>query len=173
MASDPSLFVAGHFVAALSAGPGTSGTMTDIGFTETGWQWTRDYHLDAIKIDDLGDTVVDGIYRGGNARLSAKQVQFGAPGRAAMQHFYDQTTVGVIEGIGKTVVTGVGRKLTLTPVAGINAANKTYTFIVAPDGGHGGMNLATTNRKTDLNLLIFPQITGTGSNLQAVLFTEV
>lgn len=173
MPSDNSRFVAGHYTATITSGPGTNGSAIDIGSTEVGFNITRDYHLDQIKDDAYGDTIVDGIYRGGNCRITFKSINYAIGGRPALQHWYD-TTIGKIEGIGQTIGGTFGRSLVLAPVAGINAGNKTFTFsLVAPDGQHGGMPLASRNRTVDCNLLVFPVISGAGTNQTAILFTEV
>lgn len=178
MATDPApnKFVAGHYTATLSqtAGVGSSsGATVDLGTTETGFNIQFDQHIEQIRIDDLGQTVVDGIYQGMNARITFKSIQFAAAGRLYLQAFYNEATPGTITGIGQSISGVYGRQLVLTPIAGINAGNKTYTFpVVAPDGNNGAMALNTKNRTIDVNFLAFPQLTGSGSSLTAVLYTE-
>jgi hypothetical protein len=160
MPTDNSRFVAGHFIASLYSGPGTVGTsIGTIGTTETGFTLIRENHIEPIKIDEFGDTTVDGIYRGSNLRIRMQGVTYGATAQAVLANFYD-TTIGVIGPVGQTIGGQLGRKLVLTPVAGINSNNIQFTFpVTAPDGNSGGFNLNTKNRRTDIDLLVFPLVT--------------
>lgn len=178
MATDTSRFVAGHFICSLYSGPGTLGTsLGTIGTTETGFQLTRDNQIEHIKIDEFGDTTVDGIYRGGNMRIRLQGVTYGATTQAVLANFYDNP-IGVIGPVGQTIGGALGRKMVLTPVAGINSNNIQFTFpVVAPDGNSGGFNLNTKNRRTDIDLLVFPLLVitnagATNETTTGTLFTN-
>lgn len=148
MPADTSSFVAGHYTATYGG--------VDIGTTETGFELRPTYYKEDIKIDDFGDTIVDGIYRGYNLRVTFELVQWTSAGREALQFPFDLEdggTLGTIRFVGRTLKS-FSEALVLTPVADINVANLTYTFLnVTPDGDHGAWNLNTKLRRVRCNLL--------------------
>lgn len=159
MAADAGSFVAGQYTALWVA--------ADIGTTESGFSIKPQYYKEDIRIDDYGDAVVDGIWRGYNLRVSTQLSEWTKAGRQSLQFPFD-TTLGTVINIGQSLIGGgYAKALTLTPVALINSANKTYTFpLCVPDGDHGGWNLNTRLRKVDVNVLVLVNRT-TG-----VLFTQ-
>lgn len=157
MPADASGFVAGHYT-------GTYNSL-DVGTTEQGFMIDPVFHREDIRTDDFGDTIVDGIYRGYNLRISFELIRWSAAARDALMFPFD-ATLGTLAGIGQTIVGSFAKSLVLTPVSGINSNAKTYTFpLCVADGNHGGFNLNTRTRRARCNLLVFPHPT-TG-----VLFT--
>ena len=129
-----------------------------------------------IRTDDLGDTQVDGIYRGYNVRISFECIQFGTSfgdgsTLTQFQFPFDGTTPGTIAGIGQTLVGTFAKALVLTPVAGINSHNqvRTYWNCIA-DRDHGGITLNTKNGRLRCNLLALPS-GGTPGTSGNILFT--
>lgn len=147
--ADNSTFVAGHYTASYAS--------LDIGTTEVGFELRPTYYREDIKIDDFGDAIVDGIYRGYNLRLSFELSQWAATGRELLQFPFDLEdagSVGTIRFVGRTV-RSFSAALVLTPVADINTNNNIFTFPeVTPDGDHGAWNLNTKLRRVRCNLLV-------------------
>lgn len=149
MTASSSVFVAGHFQGTWDG--------ADLGTTEVGYNITPVYANEPIRVDELGDTQVDGIYRGYNLRLDFEMIQWGASARQALQFPFD-TSLGVVEGVGKPLME-FAKTIVLTPVSGINTSNKTITFHkCVPDGQHGGFQLNTKNRRVRCNMLILADI---------------
>jgi hypothetical protein len=161
MAADAGSFVAGHYTAGWGTAPQTIGT------TESGFRISPVFYREDIRIDDYGDSIVDGIWRGYNVRVETQLSEWTSTGRQAIQNPFD-TTFGTIIDIGKSLVGGAfAKQLVLTPVASINSANKTYTFpLCVPDGDHGGWSLNTRLRKVDIRLLVLV------AKATGLLFTE-
>ena len=156
MAVDSSSFIAGHYHATFNA--------QDIGTTEQGFVLRPVYYREDIRIDEYGDTVVDGIFRGFSIGVSCQLSEWTATGRAGIQFPFG--SVGQIDNVGKTIIgAGYAKPLVLTPgnVAGYtlnSTGTATDTFTVsytAPDGQHGGWNLNTKLRRVDINLVAFPR----------------
>lgn len=149
MAADTSSFVAGHYTLTYNG--------VDVGTTEQGFEMRPRYSREDIKVDEMGDSLVDGIYRGYNITITASLSQWGASGRQAFQFPFDTVvgTLGKVDLVGQTMVGGgFAKQLVFTPVAGINTNNLTYTFpLVIPDGDHGGWNLNTRLRRVQINVI--------------------
>jgi len=158
MPADASSFVAGHYNITWNA--------LALGTTEQGLTITPAYNKEEIRVDDFGDVVADGIYRGYNLRISFELLEWTKAGRQALQFPFD-STLGTLDGIGKTLAGSFAHPLICTPVSNINAANKIYTFpLTIPDGDHGAWNLNTKVRRVRCNLLVLPNLAN------GLLFTE-
>lgn len=161
MPADTSSFVAGHYTATYDG--------DDIGTTEVGFEIRKSNYKEDIRIDDFGDTIVDGIYRGYNLRVQFQLSEWTAAGREKLQFIQDLDdagTIGDMQFIGRTE-RYFSKALVLTPVADINVANLTYTFPnCIPEGDSGGWNLNTKLRRVTVTLLaLVNRATG-------VVFTE-
>jgi hypothetical protein len=161
MPADTSAFVAGHYNVTYDG--------FDIGTTEVGFDKRITYYKEDIRIDDFGDAIVDGIFRGYNVRITAELSQWAAAGRELLQFVFDKEDAGVIgkiQFVGRTLQS-FAKPLIMTPVADINVNNKIYTYPLAvPDGDHGGWSFNTKKRTVRVSLLALINIT-TG-----VVFTE-
>lgn len=161
MPIDTSRFVAGHYTATYSG--------VEIGTTEIGFDIRKANYAEDIRIDDFGDTVVDGIYRGYNLRIAFQLSEWAAAGREVLQFpqdLEDGGTMGDMQFIGRTQVS-FSKPLLLTPVAAINVSNLTFNFpLTIPEGDHGGWNVNTKLRRVTCSLIAFVNRT-TG-----VVFTE-
>ena len=165
MAASASEFVAGHYTSTWNA--------VDLGKTEVGFSLRPMWYKEDIRIDDFGDTTVDGIFRGANVRLSFELIQWGEAGVQNLVWHY-MKVVGTTPAIGSIDVAKVGQpiaewmaQLVLTPVSAVNLSLKTYTFpLCAPDTDHGAFNLNSRLRRATCNLIVYPNLT-TG-----VLFTS-
>lgn len=168
MPADTSNFVAGHYTVTIANSSGAS--PLSIGTTEQGFRMTPRINGEEIRIDDFGDSVVDGIYRGYNILINCSLSQWGAAGRQRAQFVFDEVvgTLGTVGLIGQTWVGGgFARQIVFTPVSGINSNNKIYTFpLCIPQGDHGGFELNTRLRRINMNWLALVNAT-TG-----VVFTE-
>ena len=161
MPADTSNFVAGHYTATYGG--------ADIGTTEIGFDIRKSNYKEDIRIDDFGDTIVDGIYRGYNLRVNCQLSEWPATGRETLQFVQDKEDGGVMgdmQFIGRTE-RSFSEPLVLTPVADININNKTFTFPNAiPEGDSGGWNVNTKLRRVTITLLaLVNRATG-------VVFTE-
>lgn len=154
MAIDTSKFVAGHYLFTYDG--------VDLGTTELGFDLRLTYYREDIRIDDFGDAIVDGIFRGHQVRLTADLSQWGAAGRELIQFLFDKEqagSIGTIQLVGRTVKS-FAKQLIATPVADINSNNKIYTFpLVVPDGDHGGWSFNTKLRKVRMSLIALVNIT--------------
>ncbi len=161
MAIDTSKFVAGHYIATYDG--------VDVGTTEVGFDLRLTYYKEDIRIDDFGDAIVDGIFRGHQVRITSELSQWGAVGRELFQFVFDKEeagSIGTIQLVGRTLQS-FAKPLILTPVANINVNNKIYTFpLVVPDGDHGGWNFNTKTRKVRISVLALVNITS------GLVFTE-
>lgn len=161
MAVDNNTFVAGHFSATFDA--------ADMGTTEKGFQFRPVYHREDIKIDDFGDTIVDGIWRGYNLRMNCQLSEWAAAARERLQFLFDYVdagTIGTIQLIGQTL-TKFAKQMVMTPIAGINSNLQTWTFpLVVPDTDHGAWNKSTTLKRVDVNTVVLP------NRSTGVLFTK-
>lgn len=162
MPADNGTFVAGHYDAKWGGSGGDA-----LGTTESGFSIKPAFYKEEIKIDDYGDSTVDGIYRGYNIRVSTQLCEWTAAGRAKLQFPFD-TTLGTITRVGMSLVGGGAansgwgaQELYLNPINDISAASKIYRFpLSVPDGDHGGWTLNTRLRKVDVNLLVMPERSG-------------
>jgi hypothetical protein len=146
--------VAGHY--------GCRFNGVDVGTTEVGFYLQPDTYIDPIRVDEFGDAVVDGIFRGQNLNLTFQLHEFGAAGRAlcqfpmvGIQGANDQGSY-YVPGVGQTVV-GSGRAypILLTPIIGINSRQQAYLFpLCMPHPNHGGFNLNTRKAVVSANLQV-------------------
>lgn len=161
MAADTNTFVAGHYTATYGG--------ADIGTTEVGFTIAPVFNREEIRIDDYGDAIVDGIWRGYNLRVRSQLSEWAAAARENLQFRFDKEdggTLGQMQLIGQTL-SKFAEPLVLTPVSGINSNNLTYTFPLAiPEPNHGSFNINTKLRKVDIDLLILP------NRSTGVLFTQ-
>lgn len=155
MAASTSGFVAGHYSMTWNA--------LDIGTTEQGIQFNINLGGEEIRLDDLGDVVVDGINRGYNVTLAIELIKWDAAGIATLQFPFDAGVPGQLDGIGKPW-SDYAKQLILTPTPGINTLAKTYTCPLAiPYGDHGGFNLNTKTKRMRANVRLLPYYdVGTG-----------
>lgn len=162
MPADTSSFVAGHYTVTYNA--------QDLGTTELGFDIRPVYYKEDIRIDDFGDTIVDGIYRGYNLRISCQLSEWAAAGREIIQFpfdkFSDGAVLGTIQDVGKTLVF-FAKQMVFTPVANINVNSLTYAFpLTVPEGDHGGWTFNTKLRRVTINMLVLP------NRATGLLFTE-
>lgn len=146
-----SSFVAGHYTATYGG--------ESIGTTEEGFYLRPQQFREDIRIDDFGDSIVDGIYRGFQYTLTTRLSEWVVPnstGVALLQNFVDATDGGIVypNAVGQPV-SAFAKRLILTPVPNVNSNLKTYEFpLCVPNGDHGGFNLNTKLRRLEVNLLI-------------------
>lgn len=175
MAASTSKFVAGHYTAAYTAQTVANNPANnlDLGTTETGFTMRYANYSEDIRIDDYGDTIVDGIFRGFNCYVGFELVKWVANITELIQpHYADaiDANFGDLGGfIGQDWQT-LGGKLVLTPVAGINANLKTFIFhICRPEADHGAWTFNTRLRRVRCNFLVMPTINSSG--VKTRLFT--
>jgi hypothetical protein len=142
-------FVAGHYTATLAG--------ANIGTTEAGFQLRPTTYRDDVRVDDLGDTIVDGVYRGFNYRISCTLQEYTKAGITELIDFYEAGAKGKVQDVGNLVVLGgLAKVLVLTPVLS-GTGQTTWTFSnVVPDGESGGFPLATRLRQVSMNLIALP-----------------
>lgn len=177
MSADSSTFVAGHYTAAFTGGAENSGTALDIGTTEVGFELRPQFYREDIRIDDYGDTVVDGIFRGVNVFLrfelvkwvsGIERVLWPQSGSTTNPHTY-HGDMGAH--IGKTWQHLAG-SLVLTPVADINSNLKTFTFHkVLPDGEHGAFSFNSRLRRMSCSFLCLPNISSSTTADRTKIFS--
>jgi len=168
MASDDSTFVAGHFTVAFTGGGENDAADLDIGTTETGFTVRPQFYREDIRIDEFGDCVVDGIYRGFNVFLNFELVRWVADIEKLLAFVDSAAGWGKLDPgqIGKTMEHLAG-KLVLTPVANINDNLETWTFhLVLPDGEVGATNLNTRLRRMSCNFIVIPVLAAGATQYQ-------
>ena len=152
-------FVAGHFSISVDG--------VNYGHTEVGFNIVPIIYREDIKIDAMGDVIVDGIYRGYQVSLNFELSEASDAAISAFRFWYD-TVPGTIVDVG-TLLSDAAATIVFTPVAGINANNKTWTFpLCVPQGNHGGFTLANKLQKTKGDFLVLPDL----NTLPGRLFTK-
>lgn len=153
------LFIAGHYIATWDG--------VDIGTTEEGFEIRPSHYREDVKIDDLGDTIVDGVYRGGQAGIIANLSEWNAAGREAIQFPYFKKVVAgsmtkfQLGDVGAIIVSGSGggigafaKALVFTPVF---STLKKYTFpLVMPEPDHGSWSFNNRLRRVAVNMIAVP-----------------
>lgn len=153
------LFVAGHYSVTWDG--------EDIGTTEEGFEIRPSHFREDIKIDDLGDTVVDGVYRGGQAGIVANLSEWNKAAREKIQFpYFDRVIIGSetefrLGNVGAIIVSGSGpgvgefaKALVFTPIF---ASLKPYTFpLVMPEPDHGAWSFNNRLRRWALNMIAVP-----------------
>lgn len=110
---------------------GTSGSEVDIGLHEGPVRMQITSHARDVRADRFGDSVLDGIYRGGDCFLLFVLKEWDAAAKAAMWPF--DTDLGLSGKIGRSM-TDVAKSFVLTAIAGTPAATNgpaTRTFAKA------------------------------------------
>jgi len=176
MASSTSKFVAGHYTAAFTGGAANPASSLDIGTTETGFSMRYANYREDIRIDDYGDTIVDGIFRGFNCYLNFELVKWVDDIDQILQPHYAAadvvTAFGDIGGYVGWDWQSLAGSLVLTPVANINANLKTYTYhVVIPEADHGAWNFSSRLRRSRCNFLCLPDITSVSEGQDTRIFT--
>lgn len=174
MAEGAYVFVAGHYTAAFT---GNGQTSLNIGTTEVGFEMRPTFYREDIKADDFGDTLIDGIYRGANVSLTFELIEWRANATALMWPVNAADgDMGTVSGnalslVGMTMQSLAG-SLVLTPVTGISASLKTYTFLkVIPDGQHGGFSFNSRLRRMRCSLLCLPDIMNATATSRGKIYT--
>ena len=157
---DTGSFVAGHY--AVTWGSASLGT------TEVGFNFKETQFKEGIKIDDFGDTEVDGIVRGFQTRVDFVLSEWKAAGRQAVMFPYTDSGIGIVDGVGRTIVGGgYAKSLVFTPVSNIHNLNKTWTFPLSIPEGDVAWTLSTKLRTVAVKMIAYPN-RATGAT-----FTEV
>jgi len=112
--------------------------------------------VDPIVGDDLGATIQDGVYRGGNCYISMVLQQYDAAGgRAAFWPYAD--TFGKVGTVG-ALLSSFAAALVGTKVAGPNASpsNITATYAVLAPGHPISMLFGSRHRNIPVRFLLLP-----------------
>lgn len=118
MAASNSKFIAGHYTATWDG--------KDIGSTTKGFEVSIDYGREDIRIDDAPGIIWDGIYTGKQLVISMDLTNAGAVGVDSLT-FPTDSAANALDTMGQPWST-YAKALVLTPVTGINSANKEITF---------------------------------------------
>jgi len=148
MAASASKFIAGHYTATWNA--------LDIGSTTKGYLITPDHTREDIRIDDAPGIVWDGIYTGKQLTVTVDFTNAGAVGMDAMSWPTD-TAHNALDQMGQPW-SEFAKALVLTPVAGINSANKAITFGKAVLDGSYDFPLGNTLMVKRMRFRTFPYV---------------
>lgn len=111
-------FIAGPYTVTYNA--------VDIGITEDGAELEHTYYSELVRGDNYGDTVQDGVYRGGDCFVSMTLQEWdNAALHAAMNPFGSGAVPSGLSGQVGRLMTTLAKPLVLTPVAGTTAATAT------------------------------------------------
>jgi len=151
MAAIETNFIAGHFTATYDG--------TTLGITDSGYTLEWQFSMEPITGDKYGDTVIDGIYRGGNCFLSAvfNQAELAEIKNAAWA--WASEVEGALGTVG-LLATGLAKALVLTDVDGLPSAGSPATLtasnaILAP-GFNVSKLFGTSLRRVPLRFQLLP-----------------
>lgn len=119
-------FIAGHYTLTYGG--------SSLGIIEDALELELQHSVDEIRGDPLGDTIIDGVYRGGNMYLNFVLQEADAAGVAALIWPYN-ATFGVV-GTPGVLMTSVDAALVMTQLAGTTSTPASLTFtscILAPN----------------------------------------
>jgi len=146
-------FIAGPYTVAYNA--------ITLGVIEDAARMEFTSSADFITSDDKGDTIQDGIYRGGNCTIDMVLQEFSATG--AQSAFYPWAAVfGELESVGK-LLSSFAKALVLTAVVGTSATPTPITFtraVLAP-GFPISLLLGTRLKNVPLRFQCLPYSSGT------------
>jgi hypothetical protein len=150
--ANPYGFIAGAYTAKYGG--------INVGSTLQGIDLRPQHHRDDIRIDALGDTIVEGVYRGYNLVVSLQLAEWTTAGQEAVC-FPNDDTPGTLANIGNLFVNGpttLAATLLLTPVF---SGQKIYSFgQVIPDFDHGAWSLNNHLRVVTCQFVCLPDDTG-------------
>jgi len=128
----------------------------DLGIVEDAIRQELTATVDVVRGDNLGDSVQDGVYRGGNMFLDMVLQEYNAA--AAPDAFWPWNAVeGVVGAIGR-LMSGVAAALVLTKIAGSTAtpSTRTYGKVVLAENYPVSMLLGSRLKNVPLRLRCLP-----------------
>ncbi len=156
---DASGYVSGHYTVTWNS--------QDIGTTEVGFNYRQTVYKEDIKIDDYGDTIINGIVRGIQMRIDFELSKWTTALSSGIMFPYKDSTIGTIEGIGRSIIGGgYAKPMIFTPIANINSNNKTWTFPNTLAEGDVSFALNTKLRRVTVRMIAYP------TEATGVLFTH-
>ena len=156
-------FIAGAYTLGYGTGP------SSLGQVEDGITFSYAPHYEAIRGDNAGDTLQDGVYRGVDVFVSFTLIEYNAAGVQALVWPWSNT-LGTLGTIGrlmtgiKTIGTPGGAlgtgSLTMTAVASTPAASTPATRVChwagIPDGADVNYLMAPRLRRLPIRLQLLP-----------------
>jgi hypothetical protein len=142
-------FVAGAYTATWNA--------ITLGSTLQGFDIRPQHHRDDSRIDAMGDTVVDGVYRGYNISVSFQLSDWSTSGLEEALSLPYGGTPGLVANVGALFVAGgLAKTLALTHIVSGNDYSFTHAI---PDFEHGAYSLNNHMRVMTCRFLILPDPT--------------
>jgi hypothetical protein len=119
-------FIAGPYTVTYNA--------VDLGISEDGIELEHITYADLVRGDNQGDSVQDGVYRGGDMFLSLTLIEWDKDALHAAMNPYGSTvsTLGEMGQVGRLMM-NLAQQIVATPVAGTTAASAALTGPVAMD----------------------------------------
>jgi hypothetical protein len=143
--------IAGPFGAAWGSGP------TSLGMTEDGIKLRQQVAKQLITSDSYGDSVIDGVFRGGQVFLTMVGIEYSA----AIAGMWPYGTFGVMGQVGRLDFgSSIAQQAVLTAVAGTTAATVPATLTAAQTAPDENMNaelqFAARGRYVPITLRCYP-----------------
>ena len=140
------------------AGPYT-GTYSGnaIGLVEDGWRIIKNISKEMVTGDLYGDSVLDGVYRGGNVTIICSGLEYAT----AIAVAYPYAALGVIGQVGRMDSgSNIAAAIVLTAVAGTTAASSptslTSNSVIVTNGYSLELEFASRQRIVPLSLQCYP-----------------